>query len=380
MKHAIAIIIVASLLAATPLWADEAKMPKVEVVFVLDTTGSMSGLIQAAKDKIWAIANTLATTKPTPDIKMGLVGFRDRGDSYITKLTTLTDDLDLVFKELMAFGAGGGGDTPESVNQALDEAINKFQWSKNDETYRVVFLVGDSPPHMDYPDDVKYEVTCKAAAKSGITINTIQCGDNTSTTQIWDDIARKAEGRFMRIAQSGGSFVASTPFDAELASLSQKLDATRLYYGDVAILKKNEQRKSRGDAIYESASKSSLAQRAAFNVGGAGARNFGGEQELIQDIESKSVTLDDIKEDQLPKEMQKMSKAERDKFVKDRQANREELKKKIKELSDKRQAHMLKLAKEKGMNDADSFDKAVFDCIKVQAGKKGILYEGDVQY
>src|SRR4030042_4170733 len=144
--------------------ASEAERPQVEVVFVLDTTGSMGGLIQAAKEKIWAIANTLASTKPAPDIKMGLVGYRDRGDIYITKVTDLTDDLDAVYEQLMGFAADGGGDTPESVNQALNEAVTKVNWSKDGKAYRVIFLVGDCPPHMDYTDDVKYSESCKAAA------------------------------------------------------------------------------------------------------------------------------------------------------------------------------------------------------------------------
>src|SRR4051812_15644493 len=65
--------------------------PKVEVVFCLDTTGSMTGLIDGAKAKIWAICNQIAGGKPTPDLKVGLVAYRDRGDDYITKVYDLTD-------------------------------------------------------------------------------------------------------------------------------------------------------------------------------------------------------------------------------------------------------------------------------------------------
>ena len=63
-----------------------AQRPKVDVVFVLDTTGSMSGLIQTAKEKIWSIATTMSSAQTTPDIRIGLVGYRDRGDSYVTKM------------------------------------------------------------------------------------------------------------------------------------------------------------------------------------------------------------------------------------------------------------------------------------------------------
>ncbi|MFM7561538.1 MAG: VWA domain-containing protein, partial [Planctomycetota bacterium] len=70
---------------------EEMKAPQIEVCFVLDTTGSMSGLIQGAKDKIWSIANELIATKPAPKIKFGLIGYRDRSDVYITQISDLTE-------------------------------------------------------------------------------------------------------------------------------------------------------------------------------------------------------------------------------------------------------------------------------------------------
>src|SRR5438552_12164021 len=101
--------------------AKKQDKPQVEVVFCLDTTGSMGGLIDAAKQKIWSICNQIAGGKPTPQLKVGLVAYRDRGDEYVTKVTDLTDDLDAIHTQLMGFRAAGGGDFPESVNQALPE-------------------------------------------------------------------------------------------------------------------------------------------------------------------------------------------------------------------------------------------------------------------
>src|SRR6184192_3025009 len=89
-------------LVAGPLVAEEkkpaVKKPQVEVVFCLDTTGSMGGLIEGAKQKIWSIVNQIASGRPTPDIKVGLLAYRDRGDAYVTKLFELTTDLDEVHK------------------------------------------------------------------------------------------------------------------------------------------------------------------------------------------------------------------------------------------------------------------------------------------
>src|SRR4051794_27017765 len=89
------------------------EKPRVEVVFCLDTTGSMGGLIEGAKQKIWSIANQIAGGKPTPDVKVGLVAYRDKGDEYVTKVFDLSDDLDAIHGHLKTFSAGGGGDAPE---------------------------------------------------------------------------------------------------------------------------------------------------------------------------------------------------------------------------------------------------------------------------
>src|SRR5262245_19808721 len=161
--------------------AKNPQKPQVEVVFCLDTTGSMGGLIDAAKQKIWSICNQIDGGKPTPQVRVGLVAFRDRGDEYVTKVFDLTEDLDAIHGHLMGFRAQGGGDFPESVNQALNEAVTKITWSKNKKTLKIIFLVGDAPPHMDYPDDVKYPDTCKLAVKNDIIINTIQCGMDADT-------------------------------------------------------------------------------------------------------------------------------------------------------------------------------------------------------
>ena len=83
---------------------------RIEVVFILDTTSSMSGLIRAAKEKIWSIASTMASAQENPDIKMGLVAFRDRGDTYVTRVFDLSSDLDTMYAQLMDFRAEGGGD------------------------------------------------------------------------------------------------------------------------------------------------------------------------------------------------------------------------------------------------------------------------------
>src|SRR5512141_1024989 len=88
--------------------------PVVEVAFVLDTTGSMGGLIEGAKRKIWSIATAIVDANPDAEIRMGLVAYRDIGDDYVTKVFPLTKDIQDLYANLLELKARGGGDWPES--------------------------------------------------------------------------------------------------------------------------------------------------------------------------------------------------------------------------------------------------------------------------
>jgi Mg-chelatase subunit ChlD len=367
------------LLAAADSRALRQSRPAVEVVFVLDTTGSMSGLIAAAKEKIWSIANTLAAADPAPVIRMGLVGYRDRGDAYVTTFTDLSDDLDAVYTRLMRFSADGGGDTPESVNQALYEAVNQSSWSTDTDTYRVVFLVGDAPPHMNYRNDVPYSQSCRLAAQIGIIINTVQCGDIAETTPVWRSIARLSEGEFFRVAQSGNAVLYETPYDAKIAELSQDLDDTRLYYGDAAQKAKMDERKQAADRIYSAASPSAVAKRTVFNSKEAGAKNFLGEQELVNDVSAGKVAPEELKKEELPVELQGLAPEQLKDHIASRIQARKSLQTQIDDLAHQRQAYIEAKVLETGSG-AQTLDAQIYKCIQTQASKKGIRYTGGPAY
>lgn len=353
----------------------EAARPRVEVVFVLDTTGSMGGLIAGAKEKIWSITNTLIEAEQSPEVLVGLVAYRDRGDAYITRRSDLTLDLDTTYSELMGYQAQGGGDTPESVNQGLHEAVTRITWSEGEKVYRVIFLVGDCPPHMDYRDDIQYQASCKLAREKGIVINTIQCGNHGATTPIWKEIAQLGGGRYMAVAQSGGAVTISAPQDAEIARLSRELDGTRLYYGSSADRARQERKRHKEKRIYARASESAAAQRASFNASAEGAANFAGHKELLSDLAAGRVTLAAVPEADLPKAMQAMSAAERAAHVTALQAKRARLQREIRVLADQRQAHIqAEVAKRKDKG-AGALESQVFEAVREQAAEKGLEYD-----
>jgi len=340
--------------------------PQIEVCFVLDTTGSMSGLIEGAKQKIWSIANEMATAKPTPHIKFGLVAYRDRGDEYVTKTHKLTDDLDEIYSKLKTFSADGGGDTPESVNEALDEAISQMEWSQSRDVLKIVFLVGDAPPHMDYQGGPDYHKLCERAVKKDILINTIQCGTISETTPVWKEIARLAEGKYLAIEQSGGMIAVSTPFDGDINRINRELGKTIVAYGDTrkraSVLAKQE--------MSESAAPAAAADRLSLNAKNRIVVQGGGD--LIDAINQGDMTIETATASKLSDEYKDLSTSELKKVVEGKSEARALLQKELRQLDEKRTAYIREESKKSGSS--QSFDSNVSSTIKEQAKKKGIKY------
>ena len=145
--------------------------PHIDVVFVLDATGSMGDEIEPVKQHIWNIANQIASGNPRPELRVGLVIYRDRGDAEPTRMVPLTGDLDQMHTALMGVTAQGGGDYPEDVDAGLALALHEMNWGER--SARMVFLVGDAPaqryPEHDHNGLVRY------AADHQIEVSTIEC-------------------------------------------------------------------------------------------------------------------------------------------------------------------------------------------------------------
>lgn len=290
--------------AAIEKKAEEKKV--VEVCFVLDTTGSMGGLIEGAKQKIWSIASKIAQRQDGPEIKFSLVAYRDRGDSYVTQLTDLDNDLDVIHAKLMTFRAAGGGDTPESVNQALNEAVHKIKWSKEKNVSKLIFLVGDAPPHMDYEQDVDYTVSCASAGKKGIIINTVQCGKLAQTTQTWQHIAKLGGGEFVSIPQAGGVNIVKCPQDVKIAELTRKLNGTVIPYGDKKRRAQAGWKVRNANLQLEADSTLNATRASCLSAHKGSYKAFLGDNDLVAEWGDKKVTLKNLKRENLPESLKKL--------------------------------------------------------------------------
>ncbi|MHC4820958.1 MAG: vWA domain-containing protein [Planctomycetota bacterium] len=348
------------------------ERPRVEVAFVLDTTGSMGGLIATAKRKIWSIANEMVSAKPSPEIRIGLVGFRDRSDAYVTKITDLDTDLDKVYANLMEFQANGGGDTPESVNQALREAVDNLTWTEDDQVLKVVFLVGDAPPHMDYDNDERYPEICERAVRKGLVINTLRCGGMTDTEAIWTEIAKRSEGYYAAIPQH--SDAVATPFDARIAELGRGMSDTYLAYGEARLRRAAKASVAGGDGLAMDAADAEAPEAVAADraVLLAKTGRMGGRDLVAAYAEGKDI-LGELDDDELPDDLKNMTGEERKAELEERSAKRKEIQQELKSLEIKRNNYIKAERAKAGGKSA--FDAKVGDMLKKQAEKKGFKFE-----
>ncbi len=212
MYRLLPLLLLPSLAAAAPAPRPEPGRhlrPRIEVAFVLDATGSMGPWIKEARNRIKDIAGELAAGEPAPSLRYALVSYRDKGDAYVTKAHPFSAKVDDMRRALDSTRAQGGGDTPEAVLEAMKMAIHELDWSEDQGTLKLLYLVGDAQPQR-YPDSPDEEHLLLAALQKGIVINTIACGHMAQSGQsFFERVARLSEGRPFRLKRSRGRAQAS---------------------------------------------------------------------------------------------------------------------------------------------------------------------------
>jgi hypothetical protein len=358
--------------------APQTSERKIQIVFALDATGSMAGLIDAAKDKIWSIASSISQSDQPPVLEIGMLFYRDKGDEFITKRIALSDSIDVVYKELMAIRAAGGGDAPESVNQALYEAVEMFNWDPSPLVYKTVFLVGDQPPHMDYSDDVKYPQTCILAKGKNIFLNTIQMGKDPKTKKVWYEIANCAMGSYVMVDMNVNDIKINTPYDDEIARLNNRYESMNIYYGDKTMRSKGNDEKALAEVVVTGSSNNVKAQRAEYKLKkSVSVKSVS--NNLYNDLLNNTITLDKIKEDELPDELRKMKPDERKVYVNSKIQERKALQDSLFNNIKLRNDYISKeMAKRSG--DKKSFNEIIYDNIKAQAKTKDIILTGNARF
>lgn len=186
-----------------------------DVLFLIDATGSMADEIAQLTDNIGSIAAQIQALPSNPNVRFSLVAYRDEGEEYLTRVTDFTPEINQFSAALATIEAVGGGDYPEDLNAGLDSALHDIEW-RTQETVSLMFLVGDAPPHLDYGQDYQYDAALKDANRLGIKIYPIaSSGLDELGEYVYRQLAQVTGGRFIFLTY-GSSGAGSTGEETDL--------------------------------------------------------------------------------------------------------------------------------------------------------------------
>jgi hypothetical protein len=177
-----------------------------DIAFLLDATGSMGDEIDKIKATVDSVAARIEQLPGSSQPRFGLVAYQDAGDSYVTKSWDFTNVREFS-RNLSEVWALGGGDYPEAVNAGLRDAINLQGWADNStgRRLRMIVLVGDAPPHLDYPNDPAYTDLLRQAVANGIKIFPIGAsGLDDQGEYIFRQFAQVTQGQFVFLTYANG--------------------------------------------------------------------------------------------------------------------------------------------------------------------------------
>lgn len=368
-KKLIILLVIVTIVMSSNVFAKK-KDPVVQLAILLDTSGSMSGLIEQAKMQLWKIVNEMATAKRGNRSPLLEVALYEYGKSsipaskgYIKMLVPLTSDLDRISEELFKLKTNGGS---EFCGMVIDKAVKELTWNKSNREYKVIFIAGNEPFTQG---SVDYRESCKSAITRGIIVNTIFCGSfQTGVNTNWKNGADVADGSYMNIDHNRKIVHINAPQDKEIIRLGKELNKTYISFGKAG--KKMKARQEAQDMNAGSMSPSVMVERSAVK---ASKQYRNTSWDLVDADKEGTVKVEEIEEEELPAEMKKMSVDEKKDYIKKKSRERSEIQKKIQALKKGRE----KFVKDKRveMGKGKTLDDAIIEALKKQAEKKKYKFE-----
>ncbi|TAH39764.1 MAG: VWA domain-containing protein [Planctomycetota bacterium] len=339
----------------------------VDLALCLDTSGSMDGLIEAAKTKLWAIVNDLALARPAPRLRVALLTYGNSGHDaaagWVQVQTPFTEDLDLVSQKLFQLRTNGG---TELVGRVVRASLEQLEWNASPEALKLILVAGNESADQD--QEVPFRDACRRAIECGIQVNSIYCGGAADPdAEGWKEVARRADGHYGNIDQNA-VLVIATPFDEGLAALSAALNATYVPYGTTGATAWANQ--AQQDANAATLNSTAAAERAACKANGLYQCGW----DLVDACRGGRMQLEDVKTSELPENLRNLSREELAAHLDQQWRRRSELHVQIQERSRERdqfvQAELAKAA----LRGDQAFDTAIRAAIRSQAQAKGFLF------
>jgi len=367
-------------LACVPVSAQESateaeilsEKPTVQIALLLDTSGSMSGLIEQAKAQLWAVVNEFVTAKKegeTPRFLVALYQYGNNGlvaeNDWIEQILPFTDDLDKVSEKLFALTTNGG---EEYCGAVIRHATTSLDWSADPEDLKVLFIAGNEPFTQG---GVDYREACGSAIEKGVIVNTIFCGAHEEgvNTQ-WQDGARLADGKYMNIDQNQALAQIDAPQDAELLDLNEQLNATYVGYGGqrAAGMQNQMAQDSNAAVLGASVVATRVSAKASELYANAG-------WDLVDALEQEAVSLEDLEEAELPEALRGMTAEEQQAYIAEKREERKALQERIQKLSGERQAYVAEQRRLQASDEDATLGDAILEAVREQAAGKGFANE-----
>ncbi len=370
MLFAIAALSLSPTVGAAPAPQCQSEHRVIELAICLDTSGSMDGLINSARQKLWTIVNDLAKAEPTPKLRVALLSYGNDGhnpeNGWVKVETPFTEDLDTVSQMLFALTTNGG---TELVGRVVQTSLQELDWHPSARTLRMIFVAGNESADQD--DQVAARTICKEATERGIDVNSIYCvyGDDDSEVRPgWRELARLGKGEFAMIDQNNGTLVIATPYDQTLIKLSAELNETYIPFGAAGHAGCGNQAAQDANAVQLNSA--NAASRAATKAG----KLYSCAWDLVDATRTGQVDLAKVDEKDLPENMRALTYAQRKAKVDAMQQRRTKLQGQINELDQRRQTLLTKELARQATTNIGSFDLAIRSAIRKRAEALGFEF------
>ena len=348
-----------------------AKGQTIMLALLLDTSNSMDGLIDQAKAQLWKIVNEVAAAKGAdgtqPNIKIALYEYGNDGlsssEGYIRQVSGLTEDLDVISEKLFSLKTNGGN---EFCGQVIKASLNQLAWSASKDDLKMIFIAGNEEFTQG---NVSYALACAAAKEKGVVVNTIYCGGlNEDFSFGWKRGAELTGGTFMTIEQNNETVYVPTPYDAQIAALSDKLNETYVHYGALGELRKAQQVVQDNNAA--SYGLANMAERS-FCKSSHAYKNSS--WDLVDAAKDNEKVIAETKSEDLPEEMRTMSIAQRKAYVRQKSEERTKIQAEIQSLNEKRMEY---IANNTPQSTKDKMlDASMMKAIKEQGTAKNLKWK-----
>jgi len=203
------------------------KPDLLDVMFVVDTTGSMADELNYLEAELKNVVNRVKSHNDNElTVRLSSNFYRDEQDEYTVRSFPFTEDVDKVVNQIGRQEADGGGDYEEAVEKGLDDAINDHEWS-DEARARLLFLVLDAPPHKTDNIAAKIRKLSAQAAKQGIRIIPVaSSGVDKNTEFLMRTLAIVTGGTYVFLTDHsgiGGSHIEATVGDYDVQFLNDAL-------------------------------------------------------------------------------------------------------------------------------------------------------------